>query len=125
MPCLTQVMILNCRYCPASYYQPPTAGKFKVDSPLPSKGSLTLGYGVGNSDAFNYVLRGGQDVDVGFLKLFLTTEQVDLSNIPQLSPFTRDNRAQVHAPLIATTASIWDTILVTVVQRREPLWWET
>jgi hypothetical protein len=63
-------------------------------------------------------MRDGQDVDIGFLKLFLTTEPVDYSNIPQTSPFHLDNRGNgTHK---AKPRLIWDTILVAVVQRRTP-----
>ena len=110
----------------ASYYQPPTAGKFKVDAPLGPKtndtsGSLAVGYGSGGSVPFTYFARDGQDVDVGFLKLFLTTEYVDFSNIPQSSPFNPDNRGWKQAQL--KTVSTWDTIIIPVVQRRVPGVW--
>lgn len=103
----------------ASYYQPPSAGKFQIDLPLPLGGSLTLGYGIRNSGPFNYLLRDGQDVDVGFLKLFLTTEPLDFSDMAQASPFRRDSRVAMHCQ--ARISAVWDTILVAVVQRRAPL----
>jgi hypothetical protein len=100
----------------ASYYQPPTAGGFKVDPPIRPKGSLTIGYGAGGAAPFSYFLRNNQDVDVGFLKLFLTTEQVDFSNVSQLSPFGKNNRGiERERP---KPMRVWDTILVTVVQRK-------
>jgi len=102
-----------------SYYQPPTAGMFKVDPPIRPKGSLTIGYGSGGSSPFNYLLRDGQDIDVGFLKLFLSTAPVDFSNIPQRSPFYVDPRI-VRRSAQVKTVSVWNTLLVTVVQRRWP-----
>jgi hypothetical protein len=62
-------------------------------------------------------MRDGQDVDVGFLKLFLTTQPVDYSTIPQTSPFGLNNRgaSMSYSP---KPPFIWDTILVAVVQRR-------
>jgi hypothetical protein len=107
----------------ASYYQPPTATQ-KLDVPLPKKannvpGSLSIGYGSGGLTPFSYFIRDGQDTDVGFLKLFLTTEPVDYSNIPQTSPFNfrqRSNGNYKPKPRL-----IWDTILVAIVQRRTPL----
>jgi hypothetical protein len=98
------------------YYQPPTTGKdFKVDPPLPPKQSLTIGFGDGGSVPFTYGVRDGQNVDVGFLKLFLTTEHVDFSNVPQSSPF---NQVRVDREVQSKITSRWDTMLVTVVQRR-------
>ena len=95
-----------------------------MDVPLPKKvnnvpGSLTIGYGSGGTVPFVYFMRDGQDVDVGFLKLFLTTEPVDYSNIPQNSPFNVNDRA--HATYKPKPLLIWDTLLVAVVQRRVPL----
>jgi len=106
----------------ASYYQPPTALK-NLDVPLSKKtangpGSLTIGYGSGGEVPYNYFMRDGQDIDVGFLKLFLTTQPVDYSNIPQSSPFEVGDRAT--APRKEKPRLIWDTILVQVVQRRAP-----
>ncbi|KZS99633.1 uncharacterized protein LAESUDRAFT_718559 [Laetiporus sulphureus 93-53] len=99
-----------------SYYQPPTAGQFTVDPPLEPHGSLTIGYGSSGSIPFNYYLAEGEDWDVGFLKLFLSTEPVDFSNIPQPCPVDEDFRG---AALVKTKMnSVWDTMLLTVIQRR-------
>jgi hypothetical protein len=126
---------------PASYYQPPTAGKFKLDAPLGPKGCLTIGYGCGGSGPFRHFLRDGEDIAIGFLKLFLTTEPVDLSNIPQSSPFRQDGQTEQPprhqpsplSPLVTgigdglmppllkkkmKMTSTWDTITVPVVQRK-------
>lgn len=106
---------ITCIHLLESYYQPSTAGKYKVDPPLAANGSLSVGYGSGGSAPFTYLLRQGQDVDVGFLKLFLTTEYVDFSNMPQASPFSQDHRgvARVHLKKMST----WGAVLVTMVQR--------
>ena len=92
--------------------------------PLPGKkddapGSLSIGYGSGGSPPFCFYVRDGQDVDVGFLKLFLTTEPVDYSNIPQTTPFDFNHRG--GGSYKSKYSLIWDTILVAVVQRRAPL----
>ncbi len=58
------------------------------DAPLPPGESLTLGYGtkqVANPLVFNVTEE--EVVDVGFLKLFFSTEYLDVSAIPQESPF--------------------------------------
>lgn len=115
-------ILLKLIWAIASYYQPPSAAK-TLDVPLPKKinnvpGSLTIGYGSGGTVPFVYFMRDGQDVDVGFLKLFLTTEPVDYSNIPQTSPFDVNDRAfGIYKP---KPPLIWDTLLVAVVQRRVP-----
>ncbi|KAG8853732.1 hypothetical protein FRB91_004404 [Serendipita sp. 411] len=98
-----------------SYFQPPTA-RNKVDPPLPAHQSLTIGYGAGGGRPFHYFLPDGQDVDVGFLKFFISTEPVDLSAIPQFSPF-ETGRMSVRVP--DKPLGIWSTMLITVVQRRK------
>ncbi|KIM20623.1 hypothetical protein M408DRAFT_33545, partial [Serendipita vermifera MAFF 305830] len=97
-----------------SYFQPPTA-KGRVDPPLLPYQSLTLGYGAGGGLPFTYSLRDGQDIDVGFIKVFLSTEQVDLSVVPQKSPFSKDYPRGVD--ISEKPRGLWETILITVVQR--------
>jgi hypothetical protein len=80
-------------------------------------GSLAIGsHGASGSVPFSYYLRDGQDVDVSFLKLFLSTKQVDLSSIPQNSPFDDEHRYVVQVE--PKPKVVWDTILITIIQRR-------
>jgi hypothetical protein len=91
-----------------------------------------------------FLLREGQNVDVGFLKLFLSREHVDLSEVAQSSPFdfigaryttaryTTEAKLKVPINLPVRHSGtlldkfkhrlpvrhLWDTILVPVVQRR-------
>ncbi|CCM05961.1 uncharacterized protein FIBRA_08200 [Fibroporia radiculosa] len=95
------------------YYEPPTA-KGIVDAPLRKQSSLTIGYGDSGSIPREYFLRDGQKLDVGFLKLFLSTEYVDWSHISQPSPFD-NTRASKQAPV--NYPMIWDTIVVPIIQR--------
>ena len=106
----------------ASYYEPPTARGI-VDPPLKGHQSLPVGYGdfeflpAGYGESVTiprtFFLREGQDVEVGILKLFLTREQVDFSNIIQSSPFDYIYTTKVDLPV-----RLWDSILIPVVQRR-------
>lgn len=86
------------------------------------KASLTIGYGSGGSQPFAYTLRDGQDVDVGFLKLFLATEPVDLSYVSQDSPFGRLDHRHIRRKfkMAPKAISIRDSLCITVVQRRRP-----
>ena len=101
-------------------YQPPFSGQYKSDPPpLQPNGSVTVGYGSGEVP-YVFKLDKGQDVEVGFLKLFLSTEYVDLSDIPQSSPFTDDvGRPFGRTEESRTRRSMWDTILATVVIRKD------
>ena len=74
-------------------------------------------------DPHTFFLREGQDVDVGILKLFLTREHVDLSDVAQSSPFdsigtryTTEAKMKVNHKL--PVRHLWDTIVIPVVQRR-------
>ncbi|EIM91753.1 uncharacterized protein STEHIDRAFT_135948 [Stereum hirsutum FP-91666 SS1] len=79
----------NSDYSITSYYEPPVSTSTgKPDPPLPPHGSsLAIGYGPAGAAPLKFFLREGQDIDNGHFKLFLTTEYVDLSMIPQNSPF--------------------------------------
>ncbi|KAK0218645.1 caspase domain-containing protein [Armillaria fumosa] len=97
----------------SSYYQPGSAKK-DVDVSLPPRESLTIGYGASGTAPHIYTLREGQDVDVGFLKLFFSTEYMDLSGIVQESPFTGSRGGARAAP---ENRRFWDSMCVGVVQK--------
>ncbi|KAF9005554.1 caspase domain-containing protein [Cyathus striatus] len=100
-----------------SYFEPPKALGGAVDPPLLRQNSLTIGYGASGSSPFRYYLRPEQNVDVGFIKLFISTKYIDLGEIPQKPPFGHGRASAVEEmkPL-----EIWGTILIPVVQRRAP-----
>ena len=107
-----------------------------------------MGYGDSGLDPHTFFLPEGRDVDVGILKLFLSREYVDLSEVAQSSPFdfigaryTTASEAKLkmmptnlpvrHSGTQVTRQAespfrvnripvrhLWDTILVPVVQRR-------
>jgi len=54
-------------------------------------------------------------MDVGFLKLFLTTEYVDYSNIPQPSPFST---GRIGTSELDKTETSWDTIKIPVIIKK-------
>ncbi|KAK0234529.1 hypothetical protein EDD85DRAFT_922629 [Armillaria nabsnona] len=98
----------------SSYYQPGSAKK-NVDVSLPPGESLAIGYGASGTVPHMYTLRDGQDVDVGFLKLFYSTEYLDLSGIVQGSPFNIIRSAKRAVP---DSKYLWDSMCVAVVQKR-------
>ena len=116
-----KVYVESERYVMAgSYYQsPPSNGAYVPDVPLKKNGGvLTIGYGSSGAPPFSYFLRDEQDIDVGFLKLFLSSKPVDLSNIPQQSPFDGATRDGVDPE--KDNAETWGTIFLPVIQRRYP-----
>ncbi|KZV62929.1 hypothetical protein PENSPDRAFT_657741 [Peniophora sp. CONT] len=98
------------------YYQPPAQGP-RGDPSLAARGALAIGHGDGGAQPFRYFVRPGQDIDVGFIKLFILTKPVDLSNVPQLSPF-EGKHFRGTSVLRAIEENAWDTILITVRQHR-------
>ncbi|KAF8983561.1 caspase domain-containing protein [Cyathus striatus] len=100
-----------------SYFEPPKALGGAVDPPLLRQNSLTIGYGASGFPPVNYFLRPEQDVDVGFIKLFISTKYIDLGEIPQKSPFVHDRASGIEK---RKAPAIWGTILIPVVQRRAP-----
>ena len=102
------------------YYQSPLSnGAHVPDVPLKKNGGvLTIGYGSSGALPFSYCLRGKQDIGVGFLKLFLSSKPVDLSKIPQQSPFDGATRDGVDPE--KDNVGAWGTVFLPVIQRRYP-----
>ncbi|SJL00968.1 uncharacterized protein ARMOST_04282 [Armillaria ostoyae] len=84
-----------------SYYQQRKA----VGAPLPPGESLTTGQ-------HSYYVPGEQEVDVGFLKLFFSTEYLDLSVIPRIA-----GSGSVPPP-VGKMPSLCHTMCVPIVQKR-------
>ena len=90
----------------------------KLESPLKANGELCVGYGPWGRKPFSYELQNGQNLDVGFLKIYLSTRPVDLSGIQQQSAFLEKPRTATewHPEL----QGAWDTILIPIIQRQTP-----
>ncbi|KAF8970186.1 caspase domain-containing protein [Flammula alnicola] len=112
------------------YFLPPSGANNEVDAPLRPKGSLTIGYSStstgkvhpGGSGPFVYECRPGQDVDVGFLKLFLSNQYIDLSTLLQgitMALAVEDDVRGLKLVKRVPRDKIWDAMVVTVVQERE------
>ncbi|KAF8817195.1 hypothetical protein BYT27DRAFT_7205049 [Phlegmacium glaucopus] len=91
-----------------------------AEAPLKPRQTLTIGYGSSGFSSFDYFLREGQDVDVGTLKFYFSTEAVNLMYVRQESPFglRKGNILESHA-----RRAVWGTVEVRVVQRRGPWIW--
>lgn len=101
----------------------------KVDSPLSPKNSISIGYGASPSPPCRFSLEPNQTLDVGYVKLFISTRDIDLSGIPQPTPFPNaseqasDNAdkprddARHFVPVPKESLSMWDVITVKVIQR--------
>ncbi|KZV62714.1 hypothetical protein PENSPDRAFT_758509 [Peniophora sp. CONT] len=73
------------------YYKPAVLNDQAVPS-LPAKGTVALGYGAsGGRPYLHYMRDTSQTEDMGFIRLFVSTEYIDLSHIQQRSPFSADD----------------------------------
>ena len=88
----------------------------KVGTPLRSKQSLKIGYGGGDANAFDFYIADGQDVDISFLKLILSTKPVNLEDIECGSPFLSTDHATKSAPPV--NVDEWGSILIPIVLKR-------
>jgi len=91
--------------------------KHALEHPLKGEGELTVGYGSGGWPPFVYQIHKGRDLDVGFLKIYLSTQPVDLSGIKQGSAFSETRSG---TPWSAPPGEFWDTIIIPIIQRRNP-----
>ena len=78
---------------------------------------MPIGHGVPGAMPFTAQIPQHQEVDVGFLKFFVSTSPIDLSDVQQSSPFEQKSfRALTQAKRPPPVAS-WDVINIVVVQR--------
>ncbi|KIK68739.1 hypothetical protein GYMLUDRAFT_1008897 [Collybiopsis luxurians FD-317 M1] len=96
-------------------YLPGTAKTGIADFSIPAHGSLTIGYGDSGTAPHEYFLRDNQNVDVGFLKLYLSTQYVDYSGIAQVSPFEQHRAGKP----VTKQRLLWDTITIPMVQQKD------
>lgn len=107
----------NCDLSISSLYQPPSAGEHTVDPPLKRGQELPIGYGSGGHTARRYTIEDPtQDLEVGFLKLFISSQYVDFSKVEQNSPFGDASRAMKKAKV--SPPRFWDAIFIPLIQRR-------
>ncbi|KAF8197243.1 hypothetical protein K438DRAFT_1967480 [Mycena galopus ATCC 62051] len=82
-----------CTYHPLDALQSPAPRNrtraLQIDAPLPPHGALAIGYGNSGAQPWSFEVRDGEEVEVGFIKVFLTQRPADLSRIAQESVFAR------------------------------------
>ncbi|KIK61890.1 hypothetical protein GYMLUDRAFT_260464 [Collybiopsis luxurians FD-317 M1] len=86
----------------------------KADPSILTYGNLTLGYGSGGARPLEIVMGDKDEVDVSYIKFFITTEYVDLSKIAQESPFPNPRAIVIGSP----SRKLFDTLLISVVAKK-------
>ncbi|KAJ2922365.1 hypothetical protein H1R20_g14743, partial [Candolleomyces eurysporus] len=100
---------------------------YDKDYSLKRDATVEIGYGNSSIPPFECGVPEGLDLTIGFLKVYFVNEVVDLSHVPQITPFSEMRtggvtasasrgrvRAQFHRRL-----AVWGTILIPVIQKRK------
>ncbi|KAK0194258.1 caspase domain-containing protein [Armillaria mellea] len=88
-----------------------------IDTCLLPGSTVTLGFGSGGMEPVKFFIPDGQEVDLCFFKIFVTTKAVDLGSISQLSPFTESiGRGARLVPQAITDD--WGSRIISIVVRR-------
>lgn len=87
---------------------------YKKDPTLPTGSTAEMGFGRLGIPPFECYIPEGLDIDLGFLKFYFTEEAVDLSHIPQVTPFTATRGLKPSMD----RKNVWGTILIPVVMKR-------
>ncbi|KAF8887263.1 caspase domain-containing protein [Gymnopilus junonius] len=100
----------------AIYNEAGPMASYNVDPNLKAATALTFGYGSGGAPALTYHVPEHQEMDFGFLKLFVSNKAIDLSHVVQSSPFN----SELDRALIMTqrkSYDFWASITVPIIQR--------
>ncbi|KAH6887267.1 caspase domain-containing protein [Coprinopsis sp. MPI-PUGE-AT-0042] len=92
-------------------------GQFTQDFMLAGRGgTASIGYGpLAISPVSFEPVPQGLDVSAGFFKFYFSTKPLDLSHVPQATPFD-DTRGTAQTP--RSVPLTWDTVTLPVIQRR-------
>ncbi|KAF9477973.1 hypothetical protein BDN70DRAFT_74423 [Pholiota conissans] len=91
------------------------------DVPLePKGGSLDIGFGSAGYHPLCFQVANGLDIDIGFLKIYLSTHSVSLGYLPQSSPFALET-TRAWKPYEAKQPLVWTNVVVPVILRRNPV----
>ena len=107
---------------PVNWYMPPFGGGAgsltNVDAPLPPQSKLAIGYGDGGATPWQFVIPNGEESDLGFFRLFLSTRPAFFDSILQeLTPFaTGSTRGGLPPQQESSDIATWAVQTATVVQ---------
>ncbi|VDC04231.1 unnamed protein product [Peniophora sp. CBMAI 1063] len=99
-----------------SFFQPP-AGRVEPSLQAASSIDVPLNYGDAGSLPLTFDLPKERKLDIGFLRIFVSSQIADLSNIAQKPAI--GGRVMAQSTLIPPAPAAWDAITIAVVQHRE------
>ncbi|KAF9531488.1 caspase domain-containing protein [Crepidotus variabilis] len=117
------------------WYKPPIGAasgpeRFTRVNSLLSRRRLTLGYGDGGVEPWQFTIPEGDEMDLGFFKLFLSTRPIYFDSVAQGTPFSDEenevDKIDDNLPSRTTPASLegdpleritWGAQLVTIIQK--------
>ncbi|KAF9474959.1 hypothetical protein BDN70DRAFT_884283 [Pholiota conissans] len=88
------------------------------DIPLKKGGRLCIGFGPAGYEPKTFQIKDKLDLDIGFLKIYLSTKFVDLSYLQQPTPFVV---TRAISSFVRPTQLIWTNIVVPVILRRKSI----
>ena len=114
--CGVLIVCADCWYPPED-----TSYQTSAEAPLRRNSKLDIGFGSGRDTPRKFVLNGSDDVEMGYLKLFLSTSPASLDFMVQDSPFESKRtkwglRGFVESP--NQPNELWGTKTVRMIQRR-------
>ena len=89
----------------------------RPDAPLKARSSFFIGYGNSGVKPQAFNLRDDLDIEVCYLKLFITNKPVDLRHIRQFTPF-RDYGARSPRTKPQVSRDAWATKTAIIIQKR-------
>jgi hypothetical protein len=116
--------IVSCIFNSSSYHlaswaESGSSQSYRPSSDLPLKhsgGSLAIGYGAAGYPPLAFEIKNGLDVEVVFLKIYVSTKAVDLSHLSQTSPLGSTRGMKSYQPKKAKDT--WTDIVILMVLQR-------
>ncbi|KJA22184.1 hypothetical protein HYPSUDRAFT_669447 [Hypholoma sublateritium FD-334 SS-4] len=108
----------NCDFSIQCLYQPPSAGNNTVDPPLKANQTLIIGNGSQGLAPFVVGVRRPRTLETGYLKLFISSTYVDLSDIPHRSLFNPSTTRGL-VPYVWKQLEIFGSFMIPFVVRPE------
>ena len=84
----------------------------------PYTGTLAIGWGAAGYDPLYCDLDEGEENNVEFLKIYLSTEPVNLTYLPQGSPFKFSEAARGMKKYHQQPPKSWTDLVIPIVQHR-------